>query len=110
MSVITCAQCNKKISSKFKECPHCDASMDVDDDGQQSVASSNINQQLRQISNQNMIAIVLFMVGMYVMYYQTPGEDSLQLILSQVAVGIAFIWYIVNRIRHFIIKGAAKNR
>lgn len=110
MSVISCHQCNKKISSKFKECPHCDAALDAEDDGQQSVASSNINQQLRQISNQNMIAIVLFMAGIYVMYFQTPSEGSVQLIMAQVAVGIAFIWYVVNRIRHFIIKGAAKNR
>ena len=110
MSVISCANCNKKISSKLKECPHCDVSLDADDDGEQSVVSSNINQQIRQLSNQNMIAIVLFMAGIYVMYNQSPGEDSLQMLLAQVAVGVAFIWYVVNRIRHFIIKGTAKKR
>ena len=110
MSVISCANCNKKISSKLKECPHCDVSLDVDDDGEPSVVSSNTNQKIRQIANQNMIAIVLFMAGIYIMYFQSPSEGSLQLLLSQGAVGVSFIWYAVNRIRHFIIKGAAKKR
>jgi hypothetical protein len=110
MSVISCANCNKKISSKLKECPHCDVNLDADDDGQPSVVSSNTNQKIRQIANQNMIAIVLFMVGIYVMYNQSPAEGSLQLLLAQVAVAVAFIWYVVNRIRHFIIKGEAKKR
>jgi hypothetical protein len=110
MAIITCPLCSKKISDKALECPHCGASMDMDVEERERISSRLNSKKIQQISMQNMFAVVLFMAGFYIMYFQSPAEDSMQLKLSQAAVALGFLWYVVNRIRHFLIKTAMKKR
>lgn len=110
MAVISCPQCSKSISDKVKQCPHCQVDMDMDIEERERMAAKLINKKIQQISTHNMFAVLLFMAGFYVMYFQDPAKDSVQLIGSQAAVAIGFVWYVVNRIRHFLIKNAQKRR
>lgn len=110
MAIIACPQCNKKISDKYKECPHCSVGTDTDVESRDRMATNQRNRKISQISMQNMVAVIVFMAGFYIMYFKSPAEGSVQLLASQAAVGIGFIWYVVNRIRHFLIKSAAKKK
>lgn len=101
--------CNTKMSDKAPSCPNCGASADMDAEERKRIASNLNNKKLQQISVQNMIAVVIAMTGFYVMHFQSPEPESLQLKLSQGALALGFLWYIVNRVRHFLIKSAMKN-
>lgn len=81
----------------------------MDDEQRQRVAAKIGQQKIQQISTHNMIAVIIALAGFYVMYFQSPDPDSWQLKSSQVAIAIGFLWYIVNRIRHFMIKSTLKN-
>lgn len=101
--------CSSKMSDKAPSCPSCGATADMDEEQRHRVASKISQRKLAQISTHNMIAVIIAFAGFYVMYFQAPDPDSIQLKLSQGAVAIGFLWYIVNRIRHFMIKSALKN-
>lgn len=104
MAIITCPQCNNKISDKAKTCPHCGVDMDMDDEKRDLLASRKRAEKLKSLSTQSMLALVLALAGFYIMYFQTPEQDSTQMLLSQVAFGAGFLWYLVNRIRTFMLK------
>ena len=108
MAIVTCPMCSSKMSDKAPSCPSCGATSDMDDEQRHRVASRISQKKLQQISTHNMIAVIIALAGFYVMYFQSPDPESWQLKCSQGAVAIGFLWYIVNRIRHFMIKSALK--
>jgi uncharacterized membrane protein YvbJ len=106
MSVISCPHCNKRISDKVEQCPHCNIGMDMDADQIQRMATSERVKKMQKINVQSMIAVIVAMVGFYVMYFKSPEPGSPQLLISQSVLALGFLWYIVNRIRLFMIKNA----
>lgn len=80
----------------------------MDDDQRHRVATKIGQKKIQQISTHNMIAVIIALAGFYVMYFQSPDPQGWQFKVSQGAVAIGFIWYIVNRIRHFMIKSSLK--
>lgn len=108
MSIVNCPQCNKKISDKAKSCPHCQVDTDMDEEKRERLAAVNRAQTIKSLSTQSMMALILALAGFYVMYFQNPEPESIQLLLSQVAFGAGFIWYVGVRIRHFMLKHMGK--
>ena len=108
MAIITCPMCGSKMSDKAPSCPSCGASADMDEDQRHKVANRIAQQKLQQISTHNMIAVIVALAGFYVMYFQSPDPNGWQFKLSTGALIAGFLWYIVNRVRHFMIKSALK--
>ncbi|MFT4926670.1 MAG: Co/Zn/Cd efflux system component [Phenylobacterium sp.] len=108
MAVISCPQCNKKISDKANQCPHCDISTDMDADELQKVARQHVLTKSRKLSNQSMVAMLLFLGGFYVMYFRSPAIDSPQMMVAQGLIVVGFLWYIINRVRLLLLKKGRK--
>ena len=109
MAIINCPACRAKISSKLASCPHCGHGARLDEEAKQRLEKHRLQRKLQQISMQNMLAVIVAMAGFYVFHFQQPAADSLQAKLSLAAIAIGFIGYIINRVRHFLIKSAIKN-
>lgn len=108
MAIITCPHCNNKISDKAPQCPHCQIGVDTDETERERLLKIKKVHQIKTLSVQSMMALVLAMAGFAVMYFDTPEPDSIQMTLARVAFAAGFIWYVVNRIRHFILKNKGK--
>lgn len=109
MAIVNCPICRRKISDKGKECPSCGSTTDMDADQRRQIAHGLHRKKLQNIATQNMLAVIIAMAGFYMMYFQAPDENSWQLKLSQLALAIGFAWYIVNRVRYFLIKSLMRN-
>ncbi|WP_018981887.1 zinc ribbon domain-containing protein [Salinimonas chungwhensis] len=105
MALIDCPSCNKKISDKADNCPHCGFGL-----GEASSEDIVRKQQLKKfkklhsIQNQSMFAMLLFIAGFGFMYWGGADKGDLQYNLAVLSVVIGFVWYIVNRVRIVIIK------
>lgn len=108
MAVISCPQCSKKISDKVKQCPYCHTNMDMDGEARQSMERRRIAKKVQHISTQSMVAMVFFLGGFWVMYFQSPESDSPQMLVAQLSIAVGFVWYIINRIRLLILKRGDK--
>ncbi len=108
MAIITCPKCNNKISDKAKHCPHCAVDMDMDDEQRQVIAERKQAQKMKNLSTHSMMAMVLVLAGTFAMYFDTPEADSIRMRLGQIAFGVGTLWYLINRIRHFMLKSMSK--
>ena len=105
MALIDCPACKKKISSKAKQCNHCNLDMvnlDVDKVKQLNTVS-NIQKQ-QQITTQSFVAMLLFCGGFLFSFWQNPPAGSTQQIIAITAACIGFVWYIINRVRLLVLK------
>lgn len=98
------------MSSKARNCPSCGAGADMDDDERERLVRNSNYKKLQQISLHNMVAVVIAMAAFYMMYFQFPDRETMQFKLSLGALVIGFTWYVINRVRHFLIKSAMKKR
>lgn len=103
MAIVSCPECNKKISDKAAICDHCGFVVDgLDAKTLERKRRSLRADHLQKLTMQSMLAMLLFVVGIGGLFYfrdETSADPTWQ---SQVAIGImvvGFIWYIINRAR-----------
>ena len=106
MAIVTCPACRAKMSTKASHCPHCGYGAAKDKATEAKIQRQRLQQKIQRISMQNMMAVLVAMAGFYVFHFQQPAPDSVQAKLSLAAIAIGFCWYIINRVRHFLIKSA----
>ena len=70
MALIDCPSCNKKISDKAKQCPHCqtDFTNTTPEDVERKQSMSKFKRSQR-IQNQSMLAMLMFVAGFCVDVY-----------------------------------------
>lgn len=105
MALINCPSCNKKISDKASTCSHCGFAIgnasEEDILRKQEMQRFNKRQSLQ---NQSMLAMLLFVGGFGMWYWGGAEPTDLQ---QNIAVGcsvVGLVWYLVNRVRLFIMK------
>lgn len=107
MALTDCPSCNKKISDKAKQCPHCDfATGDATAEDILRKKELNKYKKLHSIQNQSMVAMLLFVGGFGFMYWGGAQPGGLQHNLAIAGSLIGFVWYVVNRVRLIFIKRA----
>ncbi|WP_199611651.1 zinc ribbon domain-containing protein [Flocculibacter collagenilyticus] len=105
MAVINCPECNKKVSDKTQQCPHCDFAIgEVSEEKLESLNRIKKIKRMQRLTTQSFIAIILFAAGFTWMYWHEPEPESIELYVSQAAIAIGVIWYLVNRVRLIISK------
>ncbi|TDF41404.1 hypothetical protein EYS14_00650 [Alteromonadaceae bacterium M269] len=106
MALIDCPSCNKKISDKAKQCPHCqtDFTNTTAEDAERKQSMSKFKRS-QSIQNQSMLAMLMFVAGFALMFMgEPPAPDSLKYKGAMACTAIGFIWYIINRVRMIFLK------
>ncbi len=105
MAIVSCPQCNKQISDKAATCSHCD--VELNKQTAESIASAGRVKRIEQaqsIQTQTFIALILFVGGFSLWYWQDTLDDQWYNTLGQGMIAVGFIWYLVNRIRLMVLK------
>ncbi|MFC4699643.1 hypothetical protein ACFO4O_05670 [Glaciecola siphonariae] len=108
MAITNCPACSKPISDKAQVCPHCSLNMGgaSPEDIQRKLSMERF-QKLHRIQNQSMMAILIFIVGIYFVFMGDFPDTEKGVLMYNIAVGVAalgFIWYAVNRVRITLAK------
>ena len=54
--------------------------------------------------NHSFIALIIFLTGFLALYTRSPAPGSIELLITQSAIGIGFLWYVINRVRLLLVK------
>lgn len=105
MSIILCASCGKRISSKAKVCGHCGAAQRgaADEDVERAAALVRRNR-IRGLQMQSYAAMLLFLAGIILWYLGYMEGDSLRAHVSRGVLAVGVIWYLVNRVRMVMVR------
>ena len=110
MAVISCPQCNKKISDKAKTCNHCGFDlMGMDEEKLANVKRINTIQKSQRIMTFSFIAMLIFCGGFLYYYWQNVQPGTLDYYLSVGAIILGFVLYIVARIQIILLKRKLKS-
>ncbi|WP_285165082.1 zinc ribbon domain-containing protein [Shewanella goraebulensis] len=96
MALIECPSCQKRISSKAKECSHCRSKTDGDNE---SVRIISHIQQSNKLMTQSFVFLTLFIAGVLIWFW---GGETATGIQSHIATGcfvFGFVGYSVTRAR-----------
>jgi len=105
MAIIACPSCAKQISDKHQQCPHCQISTNnLDTEDKKRIASEIRFKKKQQIMNHSFVALIIFLSGFLVLFTRAPEQKSIELLVSQSAIAIGFMWYLINRIRLLFVK------
>ncbi|MEE2000702.1 zinc-ribbon domain-containing protein [Alkalimonas sp. MEB108] len=108
MAIISCPACGHKVSDKAPECPKCGAAIAGLDKDKLAAMERDRRLNLSQsLMTQSMIAMVLFLAGFF-FYWQLP-PFGWQYYAAIAAIGVGFIWYLVNRVRILMLKRKSKH-
>lgn len=99
MAIVRCPSCNKSISDKQQQCPHCENNVaELNDEQRQQLAREKRIQKQQMFMNHSFLALILFLGGFFCLYFLQPQEKTLQWYAYTSAIGIGCIWYLINRI------------
>jgi len=105
MAIISCPSCQKQISDKATVCNHCDSDLGAQDSD--VIASHNRVKRIKiaqSIQNQTFVALLLFVGGFSLWYWEDTIDDQWYNILGQSMIAVGFIWYLFNRVRLILNK------
>ncbi len=107
MAIIACPFCRQQISDKSKVCTHCDKDLNGDQQAALSAQRQSKYGIMQSIQMQQLIAILLFVAGFSLWYWQEKFDDQWYNQLGMGMIAIGFVWYLVNRIRIIMLKRAS---
>lgn len=118
MAIINCPGCSKRISDKAAACEHCGLLLSGQDaDGLARQAQMNRKQLLNKLTTQQMMAMLLFVVGIAAAFYDWAEENampdflvgtmfspSILKIIGFSIMGLGLAWYMITRGRIYNLK------
>lgn len=108
MAIVSCPQCNEKMSDKAATCPKCGFVVDgLDADTLERKRRRNRADRIQKLTTQSMLAMLLFVAGIAALFYyrdETSPDPNWESQVAIVVIVIGFIWYIVNRARMMIAR------
>lgn len=105
MAIIQCPSCNKSVSDKASNCPHCGTPIRgvSKEDSERHLRLQHYHR-VQSIQTQSMIAMLLFIGGFGVMFWGDVEPSTTQHTIALSCSVIGFVWYVVNRIRLIFVK------
>jgi uncharacterized membrane protein YvbJ len=105
MALVECPSCNKRVSDKAEQCPHCEFKLS-------GLTSDQLNRELERalhakkdkILSQSMLALLLAIAAFTYFFIQQPHPDSWQAQSAYAGMIIGLIWFVVNRVRLVFLK------
>ncbi|MEH6395564.1 hypothetical protein [Pseudoalteromonas sp.] len=105
MAIVSCPSCNKSISDKHKQCPHCDSNVaQLDDEQRQQLAREKRIQKQQMFMNHSFFALIIFLAGFFCLYFLNPEPETPNWYACAAAIAIGCIWYLINRVILVMLK------
>lgn len=105
MAIVSCPSCNKSISDKHKQCPHCDNNVaQLDDEQRQQLAREKRIQKQQMFMNHSFFALIIFLGGFFSLYFLQPEPETPTWYACAAAIAIGCIWYLINRVILVMLK------
>lgn len=108
MAITNCPACSKPISDKVKTCPHCNLEFgEASAEDIQRKLSLKRYQKVQKIQTQSMLAMLVFIVGVYFVFMGEYEDNAAGVLKYNIALGVTtlgFVWYAVNRVRITLAK------
>lgn len=118
MAIIRCPGCSKQVSDKAAACEHCGfvlAGHDAQSLARQAEMTKSIR--LNKLVSQQMLAMLLFVIGIAFAFYDWFQEGAMPALLTDTIftpivlkiigfsiMGVGLAWYIITRARIFNLK------
>ncbi|MDV6315134.1 hypothetical protein [Idiomarina sp. HP20-50] len=105
MALTQCPSCNKRISSKVKECPHCQFVLA----GQSKEDVEREWHRLRQeksdkLLSRSMLALLIAIAAFTYLFLQQPMPGTWQYGVSVGAMIVGLIWFTINRVQLLFLR------
>jgi len=121
MAIISCPSCNKRVSDKAAACEHCGFLISGQDAASMAHNAQALkNKRLNKLIGSQMKAMLLFVVGIAVAFYEWSDESFMASVFEKtfmtpillkyigfVLMGVGLGWYIITRSRIFNLKRKA---
>ena len=105
MAIVSCPSCNKSISDKHKQCPHCESNVaQLDDEQRQQLAREKRIQKQQMFMNHSFFALIIFLAGFFCLYFLHPEPETPKWYACAAAIAIGCIWYLINRVILVMLK------
>ena len=105
MALAECPSCRKRVSSKAKECPHCQFVFAGQSEQDLEREFVRIQQEKRdKLVSRSMLALLLAIAGFVYLFMQQPLPETWQ---YNVAIGVLIVgllWFVINRVQLLFIK------
>ena len=72
MALIKCPECNKNVSDKAENCPHCGYSFET----KKTNSSNNLKNLKNKWNNKYLLVLVAVLVGGYLLFFNKPKENT----------------------------------
>lgn len=105
MALAECPSCRKRVSSKAKECPHCQFVFAGQSEEDLQREMIRLNQEKRdRLLSRSMLALLLAIAAFVYLFLQQPLPASWQ---YNVAIGVLIVgllWFLINRVQMLFLK------
>ncbi|MBV7315219.1 zinc ribbon domain-containing protein [Shewanella sp. NIFS-20-20] len=101
MALILCPNCNKRVSDKAQQCPHCQ--VDLQSDLGSLLRIQHIRKS-QQLMTQSFIAMTLFIAGMVLWFWGGEVATGLRSYAALACFVFGFVGYLIVRIRMVLHK------
>lgn len=99
MAIVRCPSCDKSISDKHQQCPHCESNVaELNDEQRQQLAREKQIEKQQKFMNHSFFALFIFLGGFFCLYFLHPEPKSIEWYACTAAIGIGCIWYLINRV------------
>lgn len=105
MALTQCPACNKRISDKAKNCPHCDFKLaGLSNDELDREWQRVMNTKREKLVGQSMLALLLAIAAFTYYFIQQPLPETWPAKVSYGMMIAGLIWFVVNRVRLVFLK------
>lgn len=105
MALTQCPSCNKRISSKVKECPHCQfvlAGQSKEDIEREWLRLKQ--EKSDKLLSRSMLALLIAIVGFTYLFLQQPMPNTWQYGVSVGGILVGLVWFVINRVQLVFLK------
>lgn len=105
MALAKCPSCNKRISSKARECTHCQFVLagQSKDDIQREAKRLN-QEKTDKLVSRSMLALLIAIAAFTYLFMQQPQPLSWGYNISVAGIIAGLIWFVINRVQLMFLK------
>ncbi|MCE9678432.1 zinc ribbon domain-containing protein [Shewanella sp. AS1] len=96
MALVNCPNCNKRMSSLAKNCPHCATKNSADNESANRI--SHIKR-TNQLMTQSFLAMTLFIAGVVIWFWGGEAASGPRANIAVICSVFGFVGYLICRIR-----------
>ncbi|RUO72973.1 hypothetical protein [Idiomarina ramblicola] len=105
MALTQCPSCNKRISSKVKECPHCQFVLAGQSKDEMERESHRLRQEKSdKLVSRSMLALLIAIAAFTYLFLQQPMPDTWQYGVSVGSMVAGLVWFVINRVQLVFLK------